>query len=63
MEENKVLEELLEEYKRSFPEPQRVEGLEGEVTLPYDLLKRKNKYYYMVLEVLAEWGGAGSREL
>lgn len=31
--------------------------------LPYNLLKTKNRYNYMVLEVLSEWGVAGTDEL
>jgi hypothetical protein len=33
------------------------------VALPYDLLKKKNRYFYQVLEVLSEWGLSGSNEL
>ncbi len=59
-EENNVLAELLAEYKKSFPEPEN-NNLEGEIALPYDLLKKKNRYYYMTLEVLSEWGLSGSK--
>jgi hypothetical protein len=61
-EENNVLGELLAEYKKSFPEPDNTNP-EAEVALPYDLLKKKNRYFYQVLEVLSEWGLSGSSEL
>lgn len=31
--------------------------------LPFDVIRKQNRYYYMVLEVLSEWGISGSKEL
>ena len=31
--------------------------------LPFDVIRKQNRYYYMVLEVLSEWGVTGSKEL
>jgi hypothetical protein len=32
------------------------------MALPYNLLKKKNIYYYMVLEVLSGWGLSGNKD-
>jgi hypothetical protein len=29
--------------------------------LPFEVIRKQNKYYYMVLEVLSEWGKSGSK--
>jgi hypothetical protein len=57
-----VLAELLEEYKKNFPAPETTVEDQPEL-LPFDVIRKQNKYYYMVLEVLSEWGRAGSKEL
>lgn len=55
------MSELLEEYKKNFPEP--AGNNPGVELLPFDVIRRQNRYYYMVLEVLSEWGLPGSKEL
>ena len=60
-EENQILGELLEEYKKNFPAP--ASSSEGGVGLPFEVVRKQNRYYYMVLEVLSEWGLPGSKEL
>lgn len=59
--ENRVLEELLTEYRNNFPAPEKAQ--EQPEMLPFDVIRKQNRYYYMVLEVLSEWGASGSREL
>ena len=61
-EENQILSELLDEYKKNFPAPQGTTE-EAPDLLPFDVIRKQNRYYYMVLEVLSEWGLPGSKEL
>lgn len=61
-EENQILTELLQEYQNNFPEPAGGSSPGGEL-LPFDVIRKQNRYYYMVLEVLSEWGLPGSKEL
>ena len=59
-EENQILTELLNEYKKNFPEPQGLIDSAPDL-LPFDVIRKQNRYYYMVLEVLSEWGLPGSK--
>ena len=61
-EENEILAELLSEYKKNFPEPQNSAESNPDL-LPFDVIRKQNRYYYMILEVLSEWGLPGSKEL
>jgi hypothetical protein len=61
-EENDILQELLSEYRKNFPALEE-ESAGGNDLLPFDVIRKQNRYYYMVLEVLSEWGLPGSQEL
>ena len=59
-EENQILSELLDEYKKNFPKPEASTENPTDL-LPFDVIRKQNRYYYMVLEVLSEWGLPGSK--
>lgn len=45
--ENQILSDLLEQYKKNFPPPESVQ-IQPQL-LPFEVIRKQNRYYYLVL--------------